>query len=232
MRLLDLFCGAGGAAVGYERAGFSQIVGIDKEPQPDYPFEFIQDDALDYLEGLLVDREETYFHAIHASPPCQKFTALKTMHNAGAHDDLLTPTRSLLQRVGLPYVIENVVGAPMPSATRLCGTSFDLGISEPPRQLRRHRWFESNFLLWGRECHHLGPTIGIYGDHARDRRRVEKNGEVTERGVDFPDSQKVALAQEALGTPWITSWKGLSQAIPPAYTEFIGRQLIDRMEKI
>jgi DNA (cytosine-5)-methyltransferase 1 len=232
VRLLDLFCGAGGAAVGYQRAGFDQIVGVDIHPQPEYPFEFVQDDALDYLEGLMFDREDGYFDAVHASPPCQKFTAMKTMHNAGDHADLLTPTRALLRKVGLPYVIENVIGAPMPTAARLCGTSFGLGIQSPPRQLRRHRYFESSVLLWGTECHHDGPTIGIYGDHARDRRRVEKNGEITQRGIDFPDSQKIALAQEALGMPWVQSWKGLSQAIPPAFTEYIGKQLVEQLERV
>ena len=218
-RLLDLFCGAGGAAVGYHRAGFDEIVGVDIKPQPRYPFEFVQADALEFpLEG---------FDAIHASPPCQAFTDLKVMWNARRHADLLTPTRLRLSASGIPFVIENVQGAPMPSAARLCGTAFELGIKNPPRQLRRHRNFESNFLLFGTTCRHSGPTIGIYGDHARDRRRREATGE---QGLDFPDSDKVRLAQEALGTPWIDSWPELSQAIPPAYTEFIGEQLLRALQ--
>lgn len=217
-RLLDLFCGAGGAGMGYHRAGFD-VVGVDIKPQPRYPFTFHQGDALAFC------REHGHeFDAIHASPPCQAFSTLRVMHNAREHDDLLTPTRTLLESIGRPYVIENVVGAPILHGITLCGTMFGLGVEvyDGWRELRRHRWFETSFAMLAPSCRHQGATIGIYGDHARDRRR--KPG-VRERGIDFPDSDKLRLAQEAMGIDWMI-WKEISQAIPPAYTEFIGRQLI------
>jgi DNA (cytosine-5)-methyltransferase 1 len=216
-RLLDLFCGAGGAGMGYFRAGFD-VTGVDIKPQPRYPFAFIQGDALDYC------REHAHeYDAIHASPPCQAFTTLRVMHNAREHGDLLTPTRTLLASLGLPHVIENVPGAPMPSAVCLCGTAFDLGatVYDGWRELRRHRWFESNSTLFAAPCRHRGATIGIYGDHARDRRR--KPG--THRGLDFPNADKLALGRAAMGIDWM-NWRELSQAIPPAYTTFIGAQVL------
>lgn len=218
-KLLDLFCKAGGASMGYHRAGFD-VTGVDIEPQPRYPFTFIQADALAYVAA-----HGHEYDAIAASPPCQAFTALRSMHNARPHPDLLTPTREALLQIGRPYVIENVVGAPLIDPVRLCGTSFGLGVVARGgwRELRRHRLFETNFPMLAPPCQHRGAVIGIYGDHARDRQRQRQTGG---RGVDFPDKDKIGLAQTALGTPWITVWRELSQAIPPAYTEFIGRQLL------
>jgi DNA (cytosine-5)-methyltransferase 1 len=218
VRILDLFCGAGGAAMGYHRAGF-QVVGVDINPQPFYPFEFHQVDAMTYpLDG---------FDAIHASPPCQRYTAMRTMwnHRGDQHPDLIAPTRSLLESTGLPWIMENVPGAPMAYSVMLCGTMFGLGVERYGRELRRHRWFETSFPMLGPTCQHQKPTIGIYGDHARDRRRTEGS-----RGVDFPDREKIGLAQEAMGMPWVTVWRGLSEAIPPAYTEFIGAHMLDQLE--
>lgn len=138
-RLLDLFCKAGGAAVGYWRAGFD-VIGVDIEPQPHYPFPFWQADALQILST--VRRGDV--DAIHASPPCQAFSALRNMKNAKEdHVDLLTPARLLLARTGVPFVIENVPGAPMRRDFVLCGTMFGLGTADA--QLRRHRWFEVSF---------------------------------------------------------------------------------------
>jgi len=216
-RLLDLFCGAGGSARGYQEAGF-YVVGVDIKPQPRYcGDEFHQADALTFpLEG---------FDAIHASPPCQKHTSLRVMWNAQEHDDLIDPIREKLRASGLPYVIENVPGSPLISPIRLCGSSFGLGVTvyDGWRQLRRHRLFESNFLLLSVPCTHKGATIGIYGDHARDQRR--KPG-VRERGIDFPDNDKLSLGRAAMGMPWAAHWRELSQAIPPAYTKFVGEQLM------
>lgn len=213
--LLDLFCGAGGAGMGYHRAGFD-VFGVDCKPQPDYPFEFIQGDATRFpLDG---------FEAIHASPPCQRYTALSTMRNhRKGHPDLVGLMRDRLKLSRLPYVIENVRGAPMPAAIQLCGSSFGLGVDayDGWRQLRRHRLFESNVPLWALPCSHSGPTIGFYGDHARDRRRREG-----EPARDFPDVDKVRLAQKAMGMPWVDDWHGLKEAIPPAYTEWIGSALL------
>jgi len=217
-RLLDLFCGAGGAGMGYCRAGFD-VVGVDIAPQPDYPFEFHQADAMTFpLDG---------FDVIHASPPCQAFTTLRVMHNARSHADLLTPVREHLREWGGLYVIENVPGSPMQGAIQLCGTSFNLGLNvyDGWRELRRHRWFESNTFLFGAPCKHEGATVGIYGDHARDRRR--KPG--VHACIDFPDVDRINIGRTAMGMPWVTVWRGLSQAIPPAYTEYIGAQLLQAL---
>lgn len=215
-RLLDLFCGAGGAAVGYYRAGF-EVVGVDIKPQPDYPFEFHEGDAVTFpLAG---------FAAIHASPPCQAYTTMGAMWNARQdHPELLDIMRDRLSESGLPYVIENVPGAPMNGAhVTLCGSVFGLGTGE--FELRRHRHFETSFPVLVPPCQHSKPTIGIYGDHARDRRRV---GSSKDRGRDIAtdEATRVALAREAMGMPWITRWKSASEAIPPVYTEHIGGYLM------
>ena len=215
-RLLDLFCGAGGCSAGYARAGF-EIVGVDIEPQPSYPFEFHQADAMTFpLDG---------FDAVHASPPCQAFTSMKVMPNAREHGDLLTPTRERLEECGRPYVIENVPGAPVIGHVTLCGTAFGLGAEG--YEIRRHRHFETNFPVMVPPCHHSRPTLGIYGGHARDRRRVP--GENPERGRQFDAGVGLRLAREAMEMPW-ANWKGLSQAIPPAYTEHIGQYLAIHLE--
>ncbi len=227
-KLLDLFCGAGGAAMGYHRAGF-EVVGVDIKAQPHYPFEFHQADAMTYpLEG---------FDVIHASPPCQHYTSLKAMWNRREHPDLVAPVRDRLITSGLPWVIENVPGAPMENYLVLCGSMFRLGCDGA--ELRRHRLFESSVaIIPPASCNHgwSGPdsaaigvyghsggyshaqrycTIGVYGGHGRDRRR-RKNGQ------HFPTAQR----KEAMGIDWMTGTE-LSQAIPPAYTEWIGRQLME-----
>jgi DNA (cytosine-5)-methyltransferase 1 len=226
-RLLDLFCGAGGASVGYRRAGFD-VVGVDIRPQPNYPFEFVEYDAFEYLRGELAGRERglsRQFAAIHASPPCQAHTSMKVMWNArDDHPDLIAPTRALLQATGLPYVIENVPGAPVSKLTRLCGSSFGLGVEayDGWRQLRRHRYFETSFPMLSPPCQHEGATIGLYGDHARDQRRVDGKS----RGKDFPDRDKLELGRKAMGMPWAQKWREISEAIPPAFTEHVGHQLL------
>jgi len=223
-RLLDLFCGAGGCSVGYARAGF-EVVGVDIEHQPDYPFAFIQADVL-ALTGC------GRFDAIHASPPCQAHTAMKTMWNAGNHKNLIPETRKLLRAVGLPYVIENVVGAraELESPVELCGAS--LGLGSVTHDLARHRLFETNWSLMVPPCAHgARPVIGFYGDHVRDRRRV---GGSSDRGRDIGVSlaDKRRLANEAMGIDWMQTWTGISQAVPPAYTEHVGdflmREVLER----
>jgi DNA (cytosine-5)-methyltransferase 1 len=217
-RLLDLFCGAGGAAVGYARAGF-EVVGVDLAEQPNYPFEFHQGDALTYpLDG---------FDVIHASPPCQRYSVSRTMHRArpNTHPDLVPPTRARLTVSGVPWVIENVPGAPMLPLIKLCGTAFGLGI--PGYELRRHRWFEPSPGLWflSPPCQHSRATIGIYGDHGADKRRTII---VAGHGPDRSGARYFTLAerQQAMGIDWMARDE-LDQAIPPAYTEYIGRQLLD-----
>lgn len=212
-RLLDLFSGAGGCAAGYHRAGFD-VVGVDIKPQPNYPFEFHQADALEFpLDG---------FDAIHASPPCQAHSAMGVMWNAREHEDLVPATRRKLQATGLPYVIENVVGAPLNDPVTLCGAGLGLGTDS--HMLARHRLFECSFPIMVPPCAHGSmPTIGIYGDHARDRRRVP--GTHPDRGMQFGAEYGLELAQRAMDIDWM-NWREISQAIPPAYTEHIGGYLI------
>ena len=230
-KIVDAYCCAGGAGTGYDRAGF-EVVGIDKEPQPNYPFEFIQADAL----GLLSDRGFlAQFDAVHASPPCQAFTTMSAMPNAGEHHDLLTPTRALLEKAGLPYVIENVPGSPIDvrppdlfgysGAIMLCGSMFKLHTDE--LELQRHRWFEGSIPLVQPACRHSHRrTIGFYGDHARIRARV--NGH-RDRGLDIVgDSKKLPLVKALMDIDWMT-WDEAREAIPPAYTEYIGTQLLDHL---
>ena len=225
-RLLDLFCGAGGAAMGYHRAGFD-VVGVDIRPQPNYPFEFVQDDALEFLRGI-TERvrwgwDISQFAAIHASPPCQAFTAYQRTGVVGEYPDLIQPVRELLQATCLPYVIENVQGAPLENPVLLCGTMFD-----PPLELQRHRLFETN---WGLP---LNPWPCRHKLNGRDRypggRSVARTG--NSRGLvratieigswDIP----LAKQKEAMGIGWDVTLEELSEAIPPAYTEFIGHQLL------
>jgi DNA (cytosine-5)-methyltransferase 1 len=226
VRLLDLFCGAGGASMGYHRAGF-EVVGVDAAPQPRYPFAFIRADALALSPAFVRG-----FDAIHASPPCQAHTALKTMHNAREHADLVPASRTLLQQSGRPWIMENVVGAPLVNPTTLCGTMFGLGVEDA--ELRRHRIFETSFHVLAPQCRHgaARDTIGVYGGHIRNRRRARTIGVYGEgcrdsrrkfdKGVaDF----SVEQGRAAMGIDWMTIAE-LSQAIPPAYTEFLGRQLM------
>ena len=214
-RLLDLFCGAGGAAMGYHRAGF-EVVGVDINPQPHYPFEFWKADALDVLRAMAessVFSEAWNFDAIHASPPCQAYSMTARLHNRD-HPRLIEPTREALVATGKPYVIENVVGAPLHDPVRLCGSSFGLPI-------RRHRLFEMvpAVPLFPPCVHHLNPNpVDVTGggpDFARMARR----------GVANRKPLNVAHAGAALGIEWMTR-RELNEAIPPAYTEWIGRQLI------
>lgn len=206
-RLLDLFCNAGGATRGYQLAGFD-VVGVDIEPQPDYcGDEFHQADALEFpLDG---------FDAIHASPPCQGYST-KTM-DKGRHPRLIEPVRERLVRAGVPYVIENVDGAKheLRNPFRLCGSSFGL-------RVRRHRWFESNVLLMAPPCDHAwqdaDKRFELY-DHGRWYRSgiVHVFGTGGGKGAEH--------WAEAMGIDW-TDRAHLAEAIPPAYTEHIGRQLL------
>lgn len=211
--LLDMYACAGGAAMGYSRAGFD-VIGVDIQRRKSYPFECIEADVLTLDPKWIADN----FDAVHASPPCQAHTALKTMHNAKVHSDLIEPTRRLLNATGLPWIMENVVGAPLIDPVVLCGTMFGLGTGDA--ELRRHRLFETNFSIpLTPQCHHRKPrVIGVYGGHGRDRRR-------THNTQDF----SVAQRAEAMGINWMTGVE-LSQAIPPAYTEHLGRQMLAHMQ--
>jgi DNA (cytosine-5)-methyltransferase 1 len=210
--------------MGYHRAfPDAAIVGVDINPQPRYPFSFVQADAMTYpLDG---------FDFIHASPPCQAYTTMRVMPNAGVHPELVGPTRVRLQATGLPWVMENVPGAPLnagppslftdESGVVLCGTMF--GLNDGTFELRRHRLFESNVPLVQLACRHRLPVIGFYGDHARTRQRTVNGNR--DRGGDITGiARKMPLVRDLLGIDWMT-WHEATQAIPPAYTEFIGHAL-------
>jgi hypothetical protein len=212
--LLDLYCGVGGAAMGYHRAGW-RVVGVDIEPQPDYPFEFHQGDARDFFA-----RHWREFDATHASPPCQFSTALTKGTNKGrVYVDHIPETRRLLQTAGLPSIIENVQGAAVRRDLTLCGEMFGLDVL-------RHRYFElSGFTAaapthkphrgrvrgWRHGTYYDGPYVAVYGDGGG-------KGSVTEW-------------QAAMGIDWTDDRKSIAEAIPPAYTEHIGRQLLDHLTR-
>lgn len=210
-RLLDLFCGGGGAAMGYHRAGFD-VVGVDCAPQPRYPFLFIREDALDLLE-LGAEWIADTFAAIHASPPCQRYSVTASLHDV-EYPDLVARVRGLLDATGLPWVIENVVGAPLTNCVTLCGSSFGLGV-------RRHRRFETNFTVWNPPvCRHdLQPEpIDVTGGGPTKPGRTRTSGGVSRK------PRNLAEAGAAMGVDWMTRAE-LNEAVPPAFTEFVGSAL-------
>jgi DNA (cytosine-5)-methyltransferase 1 len=189
--------------MGYHQAGFD-IVGVDNKPQPNYPFEFVLADAMDHpLEG---------FDVIHASPPCQKYSAA-TRHLANMSPRLIEPLRTRFRATGLPYVIENVPGAPLIGPITVCGLSLGLNV-------KRHRLFESLLPLTAPLCPpgHPGDWYVIFGHEVRSRCHGHAAGR----------KNKLAEGRKAMGIEWMTRGE-LSEAIPPAYTEHIGRQLIKQL---
>lgn len=217
--LLDLFCCEGGAAMGYHLAGFD-VIGVDIRPQPRYPFPMVQADALNPPFEL------SMFDAIHASPPCQMYSVSTVQHRHNDYPDLVGPTRELLERSGLPWIIENVEGAPMVepgqmtfdgrSAIMLCGSM--LGMT----RLQRHRIFETNWpLVSPMVCRHQTQrdVMSIVGH--------SEQGSTGRRGEDWG----LDARREVMGMPW-ASRDAISEAIPPAYTEYIGKQLYSMLGAI
>jgi DNA (cytosine-5)-methyltransferase 1 len=209
MKLLDLFCGAGGAAMGYHQAGF-EVVGVDIRPQPHYPFEFHQAEALIYLSEHWSD-----YDAYHTSPPCLASATLTKGTNGTIHPDLIGPTRQMLRQTGKPYVIENVGSAELRWHLMLCGEMFGLAVL-------RHRFFECGGFTpaqpvhlphrgrvqgWRHGVHHDGPYVAVYGAGGGGK------GKVAEQGA-------------AMGIDWMYATE-LVQAIPPAYTHYVGCQLLE-----
>lgn len=211
--LLDLFCCQGGAALGYHRAGFD-VVGVDLEAQPLYPFEFVQGDALDFFDPRFLGR----FDAIHASPPCQSYSTMNGGRGS-TKPALIAAVRELLDATGKPYVIENVTGArrEMSTAVLLHGGMFELRTTRP-------RLIETN---WGYEpppkCPRPKDPLGIYGHHEQQNRVLwrRKDGSVQLAAT-------LAEAREILGMPH-ADWRGVCEAVPPAYTEHVGHQLLGHL---
>lgn len=202
---LDLFSGAGGCSMGYHLAGF-EMTGVDIADQPRYPFRFVKADALEYV----VEHAAEYAF-VAASPPCQAYSTLGSFSDV-EYPDLYEETRVLLEKTGLPWVMENVVGAPYRSGVVLCGSMFGL-------KVRRHRNFETSWLLMNPlVCDHdaQGRPVGVYG-HGQF---FWENGEKAWRNVPLEE------AREAMGVDWMQR-RELSEAIPPAYTRFVGERLLE-----
>lgn len=221
VKILDLFCKAGGCSVGYHRAGF-EVEGVDIEPQPNYPFKFTQMDALEYLDTQDLSR----FDAIHASPPCQKFSRMQSLGIARngsykEHADLVEPVRKRFDRIGKPYVIENVIGAPLHNSVILCGSMFGL-------KVYRHRQFEANFFMW--EPPHLphDDKTPSAGNGISPKGFISICGTGGVKGMNAKEI--VDYWSMAMGIDWMNRAE-LAQAIPPAYTEWIGKQLIEQIMK-
>lgn len=207
MKLLDVCCGAGGCSVGYARAGF-EVIGCDLFPQPEYPFTFIQTNALEI--------DFAPYDIIHLSPPCPRFS-VATRFNPGkaeSHEDLLTPLRVKVLASGKPYILENVVGAPLHKPIRLCGTMFGL-------RVYRHRLFESNLPI-------VAPTHPKHLYRSTRPGRIPQAHEFWCVAGHFGNKQAAA---EVLGVEWMSKRKNISDAIPPAYTYYLGLQAMHVLQK-
>lgn len=212
-KLLDLYCCAGGAGAGYRRAGFD-VTGVDISPQPRYPFTFHQADALEFLAA-----HGHEYDAVHASPPCQTHSALTKGNRARAgwadgHVDYIDRTRRLLEHIGRPYVIENVQGAPLRRDLTLCGEMFGLAVI-------RHRYFEFGGWFAPQPVHvkHRGRVAGM-------RHGEWFTGPYFAVYGDGGGKGSVAQWQEAMGIDWTSDRRELAEAIPPAYTEYVGGYLL------
>jgi DNA (cytosine-5)-methyltransferase 1 len=207
MKLLDLFCGVGGASVGYARAGF-EVHGVDLKHGKRYPYTYTRADVLDVLQDHKFIQQ---FDVIHASPPCQTHSITQHLRNAQGKTtskiDLIPETRAALIAADKPYIIENVPGSPLINPIQLCGSSFGL-------KVRRHRLFESNMPLEGSVCNHKlqGRPVGVYGS---------LNDEIPKGGKT---AATIDEARDAMGMPWAI-WTELVEAIPPAFTQYLGGQI-------
>ena len=207
MKLLDLYCGVGGASVGYARAGF-EVTGIDLKHGKRYPYTYIRADVLEVIKDIDYLRQ---FDVIHASPPCQTHSITQHLRNAQGKStskiDLIPQTRQALIKSGVNYIIENVPGSPLIDPVQLCGSSFGL-------KVRRHRLFESNMPIKGSVCNHKlqGRPIGVYGS---------LNDEIPKGGKT---ATTIDEARKAMDMDWAI-WTELVEAIPPAFTQYLGEQI-------
>jgi DNA (cytosine-5)-methyltransferase 1 len=204
-KVLDLFCGAGGASMGYHKAGF-EVTGVDLKHGKRYPFQYLRWDVMQ-----MSVEELRQYDFIHASPPCQTYSITRNLRIAQGKQtnklDLIEPVREMLIASGKPYVIENVMGAPLRNAITVCGSAFGL-------KVRRHRLFESNLSFIGTQCDHKtqGRPVGIYGSMKDEI----PGGGRTAHSMDE--------AKAAMGIDWMI-WSELVEAIPPAYTHYLGKQI-------
>lgn len=215
MKALDLFCGAGGATRGLQRAGF-RVTGVDIVPQPRYC-----GDAFVRADALTVDLSGYDF--VWASPPCQRYSIANNIHGRTDHPDLVAIIRQRLVSARVPYIIENVAGAPLISPLTLCGLSFGLGV-------KRHRLFEANLLLLAPPCNgHTGDWVSVFGHTVLERSPAI--GRTAKGGPRFRRKHLgVEKGREAMGIDWMTRGE-LAQAIPPAYSAFLGRQVMGALTK-
>lgn len=218
-KLLDLFCGAGGASVGYSRAGFD-VTGVDISEHPDYPFKLVEADALTVLADTALLAE---FDIIHASPPCQGYTTMSNRWRgaggvADSHDSLINEVRHYLTIWGGTYIIENVAGArrDMRSPILLRGGMFGLQVDRP-------RLFESNAPLVAPKSKKVVNPVGVYGK--LDGRRLFTRADGTEQRA----ARTLDEGRAAMGIDWMV-WEDLTEAIPPAYTQYLGEQILEQIE--
>jgi DNA (cytosine-5)-methyltransferase 1 len=208
MKLLDLYCGVGGASAGYAAAGF-EVHGVDLKHGKRYPYIYLRADVLDVLRD---DNFIQQFDVIHASPPCQTHSITQHLRNAQGKTtskvDLIPQTRAALIASGKPYIIENVPGSPLINPVQLCGSSFNL-------KVRRHRLFESNMPIKGTGCNHKaqGRPIGVYGS---------LNDQIPNGGRT---AVNITEARQSMGIDWAI-WTELVEAIPPVYTDYLGAQIV------
>lgn len=238
MRILDLFCCDGGASEGYRRAGF-EVCGVDIRNRRKYPFPFHQGDALDVLghliRGGVVEFTDSHqrsrllrlsdFDAIHTSPPCQDNSRTKHLRNAQGKSvselgvNMIPEVRELLIQTGKPYIIENVEGADLRYPILLCGSMFpELHVNDETgrRWLKRHRLFESNVPLTAPACNHRNAGVRPLGVYGSMRDNIPSGGQTV---------RSIEEGRQLMGIDWM-GWSGLKESIPPAYTEFLGQQLV------
>ena len=216
-RILDLFCGAGGAGVGYARAGF-EVFGVDIAPQDHYPFDMDVGDVFEWIDEYRAGGNGQDFDIIHASPPCQHYSSTRNLHDA-EYPDLIDRLRETFDFMGMPYIIENVVGAPLLNPIKLCGSMFGL-------RVRRHRLFETSVPIPALlpQCNHSeqGPVVTVAGGGPNPASFNRPAG-----GGPHRKPKDMADAFDAMGIDWPMTRAEINEAIPPAYTQWLGERILE-----